>query len=502
MKLNLEIIRIKLSNTIIARAYNTDTKKLIFRRPSLYEPGVAMETNKLYVLRARDLPRTVPKVNCGIICLGERIPLSWMTGSIPILVVKDNVSLMELFNSVSSVYDHFDDWDEQMHGELEKDYDFDICKIMLLGSQLLENPISVCNQNLQTLFSTRFDFDSQGELSFSIDTNAVGIEPGYAEQIRLVCGLERNITVPYLSSIDIPGQQSYCYNLHSMDFFVGCVNVTTYHRPFQDADYALADYFFLHFEKAFLKYMRNHSQTQTQEVSVLQKILRSEPVSEEDKAILKLADDEIWMFFRLKEKRGTKFLPKEYMYGTINSLMPQSVYAALFHKEIVGLIRVRSNEDPALEAFGELLNRMDYFAGLSNCFCDIDRINEYRIQADYVIEQGRYINSGGSLLYFRDYALSYILHAASSEVSSDAMISPNLQAVADYDLHKGTEYIKTLDIYLKNEMSVTKTAEALFIHRSSLMKRLDKLYRLLNDNLSDPDRRLYYRICLALIHAK
>lgn len=502
MKLNLEIIRKYLPDTVITRTYNVDARNLMFRRPSLYEPGAYLEADKLYIMKVRDLPRTVPGVNCGIICLGERVPLAWTSGRIPMLVVNDNISLTELFNRVSSVYDRFDDWDERIHGELEKDYDFDIGKIMLLGSQLLENPVSVCNQNLQTLFATRLERDPRGALSFHIDTEAAGMEIGYAERIRLVCGLERNITVPYLSSIDIPGQQSYCYNMHSMDFFVGCVNVTTYNRPLQEADYALADYFFLHFEKAFLKYMRNHSQIQTPEVSALQKILRSEPISEEEKSILKLAEDELWIFFRLKEKKGTKFLPKEYMYGTINSLMPQSVYAALFHKEIVGLIRLKNNESSTLDAFGALLSRMDYFAGLSNCFSDVDKINEYLIQADYVIEQGRYTQEDGSLLYFRDYALSYFLHAATCEVSSDALISPNLQAVADYDLRKGSEYIKTLDIYLKNEMSVTKTADALFIHRSSLMKRLDKLYRLLNDDLSDPNRRLYYRICLALMNSR
>ena len=71
-----------------------------------------------------------------------------------------------------------------------------------------------------------------------------------------------------------------------------------------------------------------------------------------------------------------------------------------------------------------------------------------------------------------------------------------------HDRQKGTEYIKTLDVYLRNEMRITQTAKALYIHRSSLIKRLDRIMCLLQDNLEHPDVRLYYRLCLALLNRK
>ena len=56
-----------------------------------------------------------------------------------------------------------------------------------------------------------------------------------------------------------------------------------------------------------------------------------------------------------------------------------------------------------------------------------------------------------------------------------------------------------VEVYLQLERNVVQTAKTLFIHRSSLLKRLDKIQRLLNQDLSDPDTRLYFRICLALL---
>ncbi|MBS6448201.1 MAG: helix-turn-helix domain-containing protein [Clostridiales bacterium] len=46
---------------------------------------------------------------------------------------------------------------------------------------------------------------------------------------------------------------------------------------------------------------------------------------------------------------------------------------------------------------------------------------------------------------------------------------------------------------------IAKTAEALLIHRSSLLKRLDKIYRLLCSTLDTPEERLYLRLCLELL---
>jgi len=52
---------------------------------------------------------------------------------------------------------------------------------------------------------------------------------------------------------------------------------------------------------------------------------------------------------------------------------------------------------------------------------------------------------------------------------------------------------------LRKYQPVNKTAEALLIHRSSLLKRLDKIYRLLGSTLDTPEERLYLRLCLELL---
>ena len=60
MKLNLEIIRKYLPNTVITKAYNVDARNLPFRRPSLYESGANLETDKLYIMTVSYTHLTLP----------------------------------------------------------------------------------------------------------------------------------------------------------------------------------------------------------------------------------------------------------------------------------------------------------------------------------------------------------------------------------------------------------------------------------------------------------
>ena len=498
MKLNLEIIRSYLPEHFSAKCYRVETRKLVFPRPMLYEAGMEMHSGNLYIAYTRDLPHGSADAGVGVVCIGERLNAQWLSHSAQLLHIRTDVTAAAVLNQIQRIYAYFDEWDETLRNELEKEADFDIRKLLLAGAEMLENSITVAEHTLQTLFFVQVSTDPAGNLHYHVNDASYTLPTDCAERVKQVCGLERSLTVPFLSSIDLPDYQSYCFNLYSMDYFVGCVSVTTFHRPFLERDFPIADHFFRYFQKAFLKYLRDNNQIQSPGAAVLQKLLRTEPISPEERAILSLAPGESWVFFKLREKRMQKYLPKDYMYGTLNALMPQNIYVAMFHKEIVGLIRLRTDDEKTLPAFGSLLDRMDYFAGLSNPFLEIDRIHDFLLQAHYAVEHCAE-QSMQTLCYFQSQVLEYILHASTLEMAAHSLVAKSILKLAEHDQKKGTEYVKTLDIYLRNERSITYTAQALFIHRSSLLKRLDKIQHILEEDLNDADIRLFYRLSLLLL---
>ena len=148
----------------------------------------------------------------------------------------------------------------------------------------------------------------------------------------------------------------------------------------------------------------------------------------------------------------------------------------------------------------EILSRMGYAGGMSSRFTDICKFPDYFQQASYVVES--LANRPAPVLnFFQDHVLQYMLYECTGKLPVESLCSQGLLALLEHDRARGTEYVKTLDTYLKNETSMSRTAEALYIHRSSLLKRLNKIRKILREDLDSPDirlyYRLYYRLCLA-----
>ena len=51
------------------------------------------------------------------------------------------------------------------------------------------------------------------------------------------------------------------------------------------------------------------------------------------------------------------------------------------------------------------------------------------------------------------------------------------------------DYVETLHVYLENERSISQTAKALYIHRSTLIERLERIKSILQADLDDPKQR-------------
>ena len=71
-----------------------------------------------------------------------------------------------------------------------------------------------------------------------------------------------------------------------------------------------------------------------------------------------------------------------------------------------------------------------------------------------------------------------------------------LQQLLDYDRLNNSNYTYTLRVYLSNRCNMTKTARQLFLHRHTLIKRLEKIASVGNLDLDDYYTRLYMSITM------
>ena len=351
------------------------------------------------------------------------------------------------------------------------------------------------DSNLQRLFYA--EYDPQTGAFLTEQSGPMPME--HNEKIKEVCTLERVIREPYQTALDFDGR-AYCKNLYVSDQFCGCISINEFGKHFQPWEFPVMAHFFACFQRAYFLFLRTFGRQENAALAALRKILAGRSLTDTEQQELKLTEQEAWLLFELREHKNERAFPQDYMYATLSAAFPQKVYAVIFHEKIVGLLRTSRAEPFAQQTLGdfsEAVFRMGYCVGLSNPFTALRQAPDYLPQASYALAQTR--DAGQKLSFFRDHVLSCMLDACLNELPVESLLTQGLRALIDHDRQKGSEYLHTLDLYLQNETSVSRTAEALFIHRSSLLKRLDKIYRLLGTTLDTPEQRLYLRLCLELL---
>jgi PucR family transcriptional regulator, purine catabolism regulatory protein len=70
--------------------------------------------------------------------------------------------------------------------------------------------------------------------------------------------------------------------------------------------------------------------------------------------------------------------------------------------------------------------------------------------------------------------------------------------LVDYDRGHKSDLVQTLAAYFDNNTNTTQTAERLFIHRNTLLYRLERIQELIGQDLEQPDTRLALHLALKL----
>ncbi|MGF1471693.1 MAG: PucR family transcriptional regulator [Rubrobacteraceae bacterium] len=71
--------------------------------------------------------------------------------------------------------------------------------------------------------------------------------------------------------------------------------------------------------------------------------------------------------------------------------------------------------------------------------------------------------------------------------------------LADYDEDRGSDLIKTLSVYFETGANASETADRLFLHRNSLLYRLERIQELTGLDLREPEARLALQLGLLAI---
>ena len=188
--------------------------------------------------------------------------------------------------------------------------------------------------------------------------------------------------------------------------------------------------------------------------------------------------------------------PYSYVLNQMKDFFPNA-NMALYNNDIVIFYtqstRPTEKLDINYKEFSNLLIRYNAYAGISNASRHLVRMRTlYQIASDTIM-LGRNLhrqNLSDHIFHYEDYGMYYIIDlCAQSFIKQhhhDDLIyltHPAVIQICRYDTKNNTNLLDVLFYYLMTGRGLSKTAQILYMHRNTVLKRINKIIEITNINL-------------------
>lgn len=139
------------------------------------------------------------------------------------------------------------------------------------------------------------------------------------------------------------------------------------------------------------------------------------------------------------------------------------------------------------------------YAGISSPVSAVRELSLAYCQAGIALDRAYKQRNDRWIVLFSECVLDHLTDSVPAPLAPRHLVAPELMELIDHDRRHGTQYFETLRCYLRLERDIPKTAQALIIHRTTLLYRLKKLQELVSLELEDPQKRLYLLLSLWIL---
>jgi len=137
--------------------------------------------------------------------------------------------------------------------------------------------------------------------------------------------------------------------------------------------------------------------------------------------------------------------------------------------------------------------------GASSEIHDFMQLTQGCYQACIALELGLASASTSWCYRFDDYILEFFLNKGGEALAPELLCSNKILILKEYDENNHTDLYHTLKIFLELERNVLRTSKTLFIHRSTLFYRLERIQKIADVNLEDAKERLVLRLSFHIL---
>lgn len=467
------------------------------KMPLLFSGQIEAEPGRIYVSSQECLPQPGDfPANSLLICTAQQLHWSYTKGRFPVIQVETD-ELWEVFNLVQQIFDRHNQWVCDLDTIIDRDAD--LIAMIRRSLPIFKNRLAVLDRDMYHLAITEADDSDPGNISKWVVRQSPPLAVEKIETYKQVMdsySLSREIYSPY------PG--TYTLNLYVGQRLEGYITIGEKNHPLRKSDFELFRFLAGRVEKALARHADYADINVNSLKQVFQELLARKPVSSNRLRQVRnrygIRADQSCVCISLYRNTDRGDFPIRYICNMLEKLLEGCV-AMEFEPCITAIVSLPNDSgltSAQMEKVEGFLLETGFQAGISYVFSQIRYVATYYHQACSAYEIGVEQDPGRVCYLFREFALPYMLYHSVGDFSAYSLCPRELLTLRERSKASGVDYWSTLERYLDNNLNIAQTARDLYLHRSSLLGRLERIHQILGRDLDDPELQLEYRLVMHL----
>ena len=504
-KLNLQILSDALSERFSDIRIKSESDPQCLCGVRIFQMGKALLSKYIYLIPASQVTKAICYYDHANFLIAGFADLSSFSSSAHILCAGNESDFPEILNLVQQTFEKYLNWDKQLQNALQSSDPID--EMLKASLPIFNNPVFAHDTNFYILSCPR---QGRGMSICERDprTGRLTVPLSLIQDFRLDMEYLRTLTTkgPNLYSEDMRGYRILYFNLWLDKNYMGRLCVNELHSLILPSHFLAINHLgtfielCLHQHMLFRLGMGNDIRQFFTEY--LDGKVFEESQLQHSLHFLNWNMHDRYLCLRLEsEHQNVQMHSSMATLGHIEAQIPDGC-AFIYHQGITVIVNLsydNSSTSDVLSALAIILREGLYKLGSSSVIQDFLQLPQAYFQAVAALELGK---KSGSMIWcyrFDDYILDYVLDQSTTQISPELLCHQGLSVLQKYDKENNTELFHTLDVYLSQERNALQTANMLFIHRSTLFYRLERIQKLTKLNLDDPKIRLVLLLSFAVL---
>ncbi len=496
MRLNMHMIADNLDAEIIRKRFSDKSLEPCLLQAKLYGECIDLVDRYLYIIEKDHLPKGLSALKgLHFVVLGETDDSA--LGEHEVIYIKDDISLLKLLDSLQQVFEKYNLWEEELNKILNDDAD--INKMCLVSKRIFLNPIMVHDGTFEIIAYNCEDSDMAGfDMDYSEEIGSYVVSPRlincfkmeqlYADTMSETAAA--NYHAPHMSYdvlyVNLTGEESFPGRIIIPEKYG--TNPLSAYIPLEILGKAVSTA--INQRNALSRGYRRGL------VRMFTDILDGYPV---DSGYAEFClHSKHWSakdcYCCLKINLGERDLNTRTVSFNCRQLeeILGDALAFPYNDSIVCVKHLDADSQEMVTVgtdFGGFLRDGFYKAGISDKYSNIFETDSYYLQADAALAMGNEYDPDIWYYHFRNYAMAHLIYHGIGNMRPELFCDEAIWRLKRIS-SENVDYCETLRVYLENNMNLLHSAEALFIHRTTMFYRLNKIKEVIGEDLNDKHVRL------------